>query len=545
MVETAVTPGGVSDGSRRLLPSPEFDRATDRIESQAGLAEQLIQLTESLRRSAGHGDDHFVEFFAPAVEQTFRHADHGHFVDALLPFLRVIVEESDDDSAKFLFGDQLQREFRARASGPDDADSRRRIDRRVFLSRRALEPPPQQHAKATEQRNRQKKIDENEVPRRAAGAGGPPGEQTESSQAQRGADLPQFGKTEVAEQSPALITPSQAPKLQGEHHRNLTPKLKRGHCRWHEIVNQLAGEPKGCRQDDSISCQHADPIRTDGSHNDPGIAQQVRALGVFPIDPQLSRHALLNVKLLQVVRVSQQHLLVAETQRCQIGDPGLAPQNVTLFRSVMLDVAGNLGSRADQTHFARQYIPKLWQFVQLRPTQGPADPGNASIAVLRDERPDLLRRGHHRAEFADSEWSSLKTNPYLTVENVSPIGNFYERANQQKRRAERHQTGQGKNNVVETLGRGEGPDRSGLMRRPARSRKDGLFHPPHRRAEKACHPSERRLGGREDGDDRARDGGRARLPISTRHLPGSVPVYEAGSPPMSAPSDSECVCLGL
>ena len=139
----------------------------------------------------------------------------------------------------------------------------------------------------------------------------------------------------------------------------------------------------------------------------------------------------------------------------------------------------------------------------------------------------------------------VKTNPYLPVENVSPIGNFYERANQQKCRAERHQTGQGKNNVVETLGRGEGPDRSGLMRRPARSRKDGPFHPTHRRAEKTCRPSERRLGGREDGGDRARDGGRTRLPISPRHLPGGVPVYEAGSPPMSARPDSECVCLRL
>src|SRR2546423_14607529 len=100
-----------------LLPSPEFDRADDGVESQAGLAEQFIKLTDSLPRSAGHGDDHLVEFFSPAVEQTFRHADHGHFVDALLPFLKVIVEESDDDPAEFLFKDQFEREFRARASG--------------------------------------------------------------------------------------------------------------------------------------------------------------------------------------------------------------------------------------------------------------------------------------------------------------------------------------------------------------------------------------------------------------------------------------------
>src|SRR2546422_5790184 len=90
---------------------------------------------------------------APAVEQTFRHADHGHFVNAFLPFLRVVVEESDDDSAEFLFSGQFQREFRAGGSGPDDTDPRRWFGRRVFLSRRALAPQPEHDAKATEPRH--------------------------------------------------------------------------------------------------------------------------------------------------------------------------------------------------------------------------------------------------------------------------------------------------------------------------------------------------------------------------------------------------------
>ena len=88
-----------------------------------------------MRRCTGHSDDHFVEFFGPAVEQTFWHADHGHFVDEFLPFLKVIIEESDDGSAEFLCADQFQREFRAGASGSDDGDPRRWIGRRVLLSR--------------------------------------------------------------------------------------------------------------------------------------------------------------------------------------------------------------------------------------------------------------------------------------------------------------------------------------------------------------------------------------------------------------------------
>ena len=112
--------------------------------------EQLIDFTDSIRWGTRHSNDHLVEFFGPAVEQTFRHADHGHFVDEFLPFLRVIVEEGDDDSAEFLFADQFQREFCAGASGPDDGDPRRWIGRRVFLSRGAFAPGPQKDSKASE-----------------------------------------------------------------------------------------------------------------------------------------------------------------------------------------------------------------------------------------------------------------------------------------------------------------------------------------------------------------------------------------------------------
>ena len=188
------------------------------MEFQDGLAEQFIQLTDSILRSAGHGDDHFVEFFGPAVEQTFRHADHGHFVDSFLPFLRIIVEEGDNSAAEFLFCHQFPRELRARASGADDAYPRRRSGRFVFLPGRALAPQPEEDAKAAEQRNRQERINENDVPwRRAPGAGSPPAQQPDGGHAQRGADLPQFRKTKVAEQASIVLSPGQTPKLQGQH----------------------------------------------------------------------------------------------------------------------------------------------------------------------------------------------------------------------------------------------------------------------------------------------------------------------------------------
>ena len=277
-------------------------------------------------------------------------------------------------------------------------------------------------------------MNENDVSRRAPGTGSPPAQQSERSQTQCGADLPQFRKAEITQQSPALLAPGQAPKLQSEHHGNLTPKLKRGHRRWRKIVNQLVGKPKGCSQDNSVTEEHAGPIRTDGSHDDPGVAEQIRALGVILIEFQLSRNALLDVKLLQVVRVSQQLLLVAETQRSQIGDPWFVPQNVPLFRGVMPDVAENFRSRADQAHLPPQHIPKLRQFVQFGLPQNPSDPGDAGIPVLRDKWPGPFRRRHHCAEFANSEWPPLKTDPDLPVKNVSSIGNFYERSDEQEHR---------------------------------------------------------------------------------------------------------------
>ena len=126
--------------SRRLLAAPKFRRARNLIALQAGLAEQLIDFTDPIRRSAGHGDNHLVKFIGPAFEQTFRHPDHRHVMDESPPFLTVIIEESDDDPAEIFLADQFQGKFRACASGPDDADPSRRIGSRVFLSRRAFAP---------------------------------------------------------------------------------------------------------------------------------------------------------------------------------------------------------------------------------------------------------------------------------------------------------------------------------------------------------------------------------------------------------------------
>src|SRR6267143_5236699 len=101
--------------------APKSGRAGDGVEFEAGFAEQFIDFTNSIRRSAGHGDDHLVKFFGPALQQAFWHADYRHFVDVLLPFLSVIVKESDDDAAEFPV--EFQRQFRARGSGSDDADA--------------------------------------------------------------------------------------------------------------------------------------------------------------------------------------------------------------------------------------------------------------------------------------------------------------------------------------------------------------------------------------------------------------------------------------
>src|SRR5256885_11884960 len=52
--------------------------------------------------------------------------------------------------------------------------------------------------------------------------------------------------------------------------------------------------------------------------------------------------------------------IFTETQRCQIGDPRFAPQNVTLFRSVILDVVGYFrpdrkSTRLNSSHLVISY----------------------------------------------------------------------------------------------------------------------------------------------------------------------------------------------
>src|SRR5687767_882549 len=133
------------------LPAWQTPRGWDDIKFQSGLTKQLIDLANTIGRRARHGAENFVKFVSQAIEQAFRHSNHGHFMDSLLPFAGIIIEKGHDGSAGILFVDQLHRQMRTRAAGANNADSRRWIGRRAFLFPRALTPPSEQSAETTEQ----------------------------------------------------------------------------------------------------------------------------------------------------------------------------------------------------------------------------------------------------------------------------------------------------------------------------------------------------------------------------------------------------------
>ena len=177
-----------------------------------------------------------------------------------------------------------------------------------------------------------------------------------------------------------LFPPGQAAKLKRNHDAKLADEFDARHGRWGEIVYQLAREPERKRQQNSISGKDANPVRTKSSHNNPCIRQQIGPRGILPVEAEFSRNAVLYVEFLQASSISKQRVHLAETQRCEVSNAGFAPQNVALFRGVLLDVSRNFRPRTDKAHVASQNVPKLRQLVQFRAPQDSADSRNARVA---------------------------------------------------------------------------------------------------------------------------------------------------------------------
>jgi hypothetical protein len=138
------------------------------------------------------------------------------------------------------------------------------------------------------------------------------------------------------------------------------------------------------------------------------------------------------IEIFRVVRILQQHLFVSEKNRSRVCDPWLELQDLLLFRGVLLDISGNLWSRADQAHFALQDIPELGQLIHLRLPEHSANPGNARIPITRHQRASPVSPWHHGPEFPDLERLPVQTNAPLAVENGATTRKFDERRNHEE-----------------------------------------------------------------------------------------------------------------
>src|SRR5437879_9828375 len=117
----------------------------------------------------------------------------------------------------------------------------------------------------------------------------------------------------------------------------------------------------------------------------------------------------------------------------------------------MLGVAWNFGARADQAHFSAQNIPELRQFVQLCPSENPADASNALVSPACNGGPGPVSVRHHGPEFANDKRNPILTDSGLAIKNRATIGELYEQGYYQKKRPQQKQSKNCKETIINPL----------------------------------------------------------------------------------------------
>src|SRR5262249_16001867 len=111
-------------------------------------------------------------------------------------------------------------------------------------------------------------------------------------------------------------------------------------------------------------------------------------------------------------------------------------QNRALLASVVLDVAGDFGTRADEAHFAAEYIPKLREFVEFGATKEPAERCDTRIIVPGDGRSEYICVRHHGPEFPDKKRNSILADSSLAKKDRTALAEFNRERDEKKKRAE-------------------------------------------------------------------------------------------------------------
>src|SRR5262245_27878104 len=82
------------------------------------------------------------------------------------------------------------------------------------------------------------------------------------------------------------------------------------------------------------------------------------------------------------------------------------------------DLSDGQSSRADEAHFAAQYVDNLRQFVHAAPAKNASHASNALVILLRLSQPELfVGVRNHCAELENHELLSKSPPPPLAVED--------------------------------------------------------------------------------------------------------------------------------
>jgi hypothetical protein len=103
--------------------------------------------------------------------------------------------------------------------------------------------------------------------------------------------------------------------------------------------------------------------------------------------------------------------------RSWISNPGPDRQHHTFETwRIEIDVLRNLWARAYNAHFTSEHIPKLWQFIQLEPSQKAARAGDTDISRRCDQRTGQVTADMHGPELDNAKWDAVPSHPNLPEE---------------------------------------------------------------------------------------------------------------------------------
>ena len=128
------------------------------------------------------------------------------------------------------------------------------------------------------------------------------------------------------------------------------------------------------------------------------------------------RHDFIDIHLLWVLCLSQQRILVRESDGSIIGNAGLHGEHELLFRGVEPDIALHFWPWPDKAHVANEHIPQLRQLVYLVFPDKIPHLGYTAVALAYGDEMSFVRTNPHRAELIEPEGHTVFPDAFLGIE---------------------------------------------------------------------------------------------------------------------------------